>query len=163
MAELWELSRGPGQPPKFTSPKEMWDLAVEYFKWCGEKVILEDKAYKMKDGPQSPDRIEHDYIVHNRPMTQKGLCVFLGISEQTYRNYREKDGFFEVASEIDSIMYEQKFTHAAVGMFNSNIIARDLGLADKSDITTNGKDINNDMSADELADKLDKLGIYIDD
>ena len=31
-------------------------------------------------------------------------------------------------------MFEQKFAGAAVGLFNANIIARDLGLTDKQEI-----------------------------
>lgn len=36
--------------------------------------------------------------------------------------------------EVETTIYTQKFEGAAVGAFNSNIIARDLGLADKKEI-----------------------------
>ena len=50
-------------------------------------------------------------------------------------------------------MYSQKFEGAASGIFNANIIARDLGLSDKQDITTGGEKLSsklNDLSFDEL-------------
>ena len=59
-------------------------------------------------------------------------------------------------------MFEQKFAGAAVGLFNANIIARDLGLADKQDITTNGESITKSMSDDDFADQLEKLGVKFD-
>ena len=126
--ELWELAKRPGQPAIFKSSGELWDKAVGYFEWCGTNVMLEEKVGFFQGDPTSA------FVAHKRPMTQNGLCVFLGISEQTYRNYREKDEFFEVCSTIDSIMFEQKFSGASVGLFNANIIARDLGLSDKQEV-----------------------------
>ena len=133
--ELWEIARGPGQPPKFNTPQEMWELAVKYFEWCGEKVILEDKVFSFQ-GEQT-----HDFITHKRPMTQKGLCVHLGIGVSTWHNYKNNDEFLEVTDAIEDIMFENKFSGAAVGMFNANIIARDLGLTDKQEITMDNANI----------------------
>jgi hypothetical protein len=39
----------------------------------------------------------------------------------------------EVITRIDKYIYNQKFEGAAAGFLNPNIIARDLGLADKTD------------------------------
>ena len=130
MTELWEVARGPGQPPKFKSPQEMWELAVEYFKWCGEHVVLEERTGFYQGTAASA------YVGHKRPMTQSGLCVFLGIGVSTWHDYKKRDVFSEVTREIESVMYEQKFTGAATGQFNANIIARDLGLADKQDLSS---------------------------
>lgn len=49
--------------------------------------------------------------------------------------------FSAVINKIEEIIYQQKFEGAAVGLFNSNIIARDLGLRDKQDLTSNGEQI----------------------
>ncbi len=43
----------------------------------------------------------------------------------------EYKDFFGVYTRISQIIRTQKFEGAAVGLFNANIIARDLGLADK--------------------------------
>ena len=42
--------------------------------------------------------------------------------------------FIEIIRAIDKIMFAQKFEGAASGAFNANIIARDLGLTDKSEL-----------------------------
>ena len=130
--ELWEIAKGPGQPPCFSSPQEMWDRSVEYFKWCGECLILEDKIFKVKSG--DTDILDHEFITHKRPMTLAGLHIFLNISEQTWYNYKKKDEYLGITNAIDRTMYENKFSGASVGQFNANIIARDLGLADKTEI-----------------------------
>ncbi|QZI90980.1 putative DNA-packaging protein [Vibrio phage PS34B.2] len=131
--ELWEIMKGPGQPPCFNSPEEMWERAIEYFKWCGNNVILEDKIFKMKD-PTGGDSLEHDYVMHKRPMTVAGLCIFLNIDRTTWYNYKKNPQYFNITKAIDETMFEQKFSGAATGQFNANIIARDLGLTDKQEI-----------------------------
>lgn len=126
--ELWEVSKGPGQPPKFSSPQEMWDRAVEYFKWCGQHQLVEEKIGFFQGEPTS------GFVGHKRPMTQKGLCIFLGVTVSTWHNYKKNTEYLEVIEAIEDIMFEQKFAGAAVGLFNANIIARDLGLTDKQEI-----------------------------
>lgn len=130
MAELWEVARGPGQPPKFSTPQEMWDRAVEYFKWCGQHQIVEERTGFYQGEATSA------FVGHKRPMTIAGLTIFLGITRQTWLNYKQRDEFFDVTSMIESTMFEQKFSGAATGQFNANIIARDLGLADKQDLSS---------------------------
>lgn len=126
---LWEVVKGPGQPRKFESPQDMWDRAVKYFEWCGERVIIEEKIGFYQGEATS------GYVKHQRPMTQAGLCSFLGIGVSTWHDYKTKyPDYSEVTEMIEGIMFEQKFTGAATGQFNSNIIARDLGLTDKSEV-----------------------------
>lgn len=73
-----------------------------------------------------------------RAMTLTGLCIFLDISTETWRTYREKEDFLGVTTRVEEIIRTQKFEGAAGGFLNPNIIARDLGLAEKSELT--GKD-----------------------
>ena len=50
-----------------------------------------------------------------------------------------------VIERIEQTVYSQKFEGAAAGLLNANIIARDLGLADrredKIDVTSGGESI----------------------
>ena len=50
-------------------------------------------------------------------------------------------------------MYSDKYEGAAVGIYNPNIIARDLGLADKTENdNTNNSTLNINMNKDGLDD-----------
>lgn len=153
--ELWEIAKGPGQPPTFKSPEEMWERAVEYFKWCGEHQIMEEKVAFFQGEPSSA------FVGHKRPMTVAGLCIFLNIDRTTWYNYKKNPKYFNITKAIDSTMFEQKLSGAATGQFNASIISRELGLVDKQDVTTNGESTNKNMSEDELNDKLEKLGIKL--
>lgn len=155
MVHLWDVAlgrfinkenRGRGQPPKFNSPEQMAIRAREYFEWCAENTLEEEKLFAFQG------EVTRDSVFHKRPFTQAGLCIFLGISEDTYRNYKLKPEFFEVTSEIDKIMYEQKFAGASVGLFNANIIARDLGLKDK--IETDHKSSDGSMTPKATSDAV---------
>lgn len=114
-----------GRHLTFETPRHVWEAACEYFTWVKANPILTlEKA--------SSDGMAHTIeIPKARPMTIGGLCVFLGMSPQTWANYRDRAEFLEVISAIEQVMRAQKFEGAAVGLFNANIISRDLGLADK--------------------------------
>lgn len=136
MAHLWEIGASRiGKPPCFDSPEEMLGRAIEYFKWCEDNPLGEHKIFAQQGA------IVDGEVKHRRPYTQAGLCVYLGISEDTWRNYRDKKpAYFEVTKLITDAMYDQKFAGASAGIFNANIIARDLGLKDKSEIDHQSSD-----------------------
>ena len=61
----------PRQPPTFLhTPQEMWERAVEYFKWCGQHQLVEEKIGFFQGEPTS------GFVGHKRPMTVSGLCIF---------------------------------------------------------------------------------------
>lgn len=130
--KLWEKIKI-GRPPSFSGPEEMWERAIEYFQDCiDDKSLCEVKAFAYQG------EVTQESVPRMRAMTQAGLCAYLNIGVSTWHTYKERDEFLEVTSKIEQIMYEQKFSGAASGLLNANIIARDLGLADKQEITHGG-------------------------
>jgi len=73
------------------------------------------------------------------PYTLTGLFVFLDIDKSTWAEYKKREDFTPITTRIEAIMYTQKFEGASVGAFNASIIARDLGLVDKTDLTSKGE------------------------
>jgi hypothetical protein len=70
-----------------------------------------------------------------RATTLQGLWGFLDMSDTAWYQYVKKEEFREVTKEVTTRMYSHKFNGAAAGLFNPNIIARDLGLSEKVDNT----------------------------
>jgi hypothetical protein len=64
--------------------------------------------------------------------------LFLDISRQTWNDYKKLPDFIAVTEQAENVIRSQKFGGAAAGLLNANIIARDLGLSDKTELT--GKD-----------------------
>lgn len=130
--QLWKLRKTHGRKKKFQSPETFWAAAVRYFEWC------ENNPWKEQQLVTNRGSFTKAYVERPRAMTQAGLCLHIGLSHTAYAEYRARPEFAEVAKAIDLIMYEQKFTGAAAGVFNYAIIARELGLTDKQEVSGPG-------------------------
>lgn len=126
--QFWKLRAKHGRDKIFSSPDRLWDAAVEYFEWCDDNPLYEvdfrgSKATEVR-------------IPKLRAYTWEGLELFLDvISLREYKTNEKYKEFSQVITRINKIIYTQKFTGAAANLLNPNIIARDLGLADKKDVT----------------------------
>lgn len=118
----WKLRKRHGRKPIFGEPEALWQAACEYFEWVDANPLYEMQVYYHQG-----KIIEHK-LPKMRPMTLKGLCLFLRITYQTWCSYRQREGFHEVTSIIEDVIYEQKFAGAVAGLLNPNLIARELGL-----------------------------------
>lgn len=127
--KFWELRSKHGRNKLFENPEQIWELACEYFQWCDDHPWF--KRELIRGGDLAGQIVS---IPTERPYTLGGLCIYLGINNQTWTNYRDKDDFLGVITHIEEIIRTQKFEGAAVGTFNANIIARDLGLSDKQEL-----------------------------
>lgn len=130
---FWEARSSHGRKPIFATPEDLWEACQEYFSWVEDNPLWEDKVTSYQG------ENKHEPIAKMRAMTLDGLCIFLDIDESTWRkNYSTNEDFILVTTRVEKIIRTQKFTGAAADLLNPNIIARDLGLADKNELT--GKD-----------------------
>ena len=132
------MYENPGHPRSFKSPADLWAKAEEYFNWSLNNPIMKSE-FNAKIG-------EIVDVPVAKPFTILGFIIYANISEQTWINYNSNNEvykeYFEVATRIKQIIRTQKFDGASAGIYNANIIARDLGLKDSVDHTTAGKEIN---------------------
>lgn len=133
----WKLAKSWGRDMEY-SPLTLWEKAVEYFKWVESNPLYEDKVFG------SGLRMSVGKV---RAMTIRGFCVFAHISTETFRNYEASEDFFGITSRIRDVIYTQKFEGAAAGLLETNIIARELGLADKQSV-----EVVNEISRSPLND-----------
>lgn len=135
----WQFRNKHGRGFTYT-PDSLWEEAVKYFEWISEKVWNKKEA--IKSGEMSGTLID---IPTQTPMSIESFCLFLDIDRNTFLNYESnKDpykDFFQVSTYIRGVIESNQFEGATVGAYNPNIIARKLGLSDRNDITTNGKDL----------------------
>jgi len=133
--QFWKLRSKHGRDKLFETPELMWEAACEYFQWCEENPFYKSEA-KVVSGYRNDGSVEIAELPQMRPFTIQGLCRYLNCNTKYFNDFKDaghKD-FSEVLTRIMDIIYEQKFSGAASGFFNANIIARDLGLADKKDV-----------------------------
>ena len=127
---FWEARSSHGRKPKFASPEILHTACMEYFEWVEENPLYEAKAFAYQG------QVTVEYLPKMRAMTIAGLCLFLDIDNSTWFDYKAKPDFSNVCEAVEKAMYQQKFTGASADLLNASIIARDLGLADKQDLTS---------------------------
>lgn len=130
--QFWKARSSHGRAPIFPSPDALWEACLEYFEWVEANPLWEDKIVSYQGVTT------HEPVAKMRAMTIGGLCIFLDIERPTWSEYCKREGFSSVTSRVEETIRDQKFSGAAADLLNANIIARDLGLADKSEFT--GKD-----------------------
>ncbi|EMN1549308.1 TPA: DNA-packaging protein [Enterobacter ludwigii] len=144
---FWEARSSHGRNPKFESGDQLWSACCEYFQWVEDNPLWEMKPFAYQG------EVTQEPVAKMRAMTLTGLCLFLDISDDTWRNYREKEDLLGVVSRAEKVIYDQKFSGAAADLLNANIIARDLGLAEKKEV----KQSVSDLSDEEIERRLKEL------
>jgi len=127
---FWEARSSSGRNPIFKDPEQLWAACLEYFKWAEDNPLQEQKATQFQG------EFIKDTVNKMRAMTIDGLCTFLDICDTTWDNYRKKEDFVVVTRKVERIIRDQKFSGAAADLLNANIIARDLGLKEKTELSS---------------------------
>ena len=128
-----------GRPKKFT-PESLWKYFVGYQEYCKENPKLKHD-FVGKDADEVYRKIEI-------PLTWEGFQIYIwnqgangDLKDYLSNKNNAYDEFSPILARIRIIIYEDKFTGAAAGLFNHSIIARDLGLKDHQDVTSQGEKI----------------------
>lgn len=125
--DFWKARSSHGRKPIFATPDDLWAAASEYFEWVEANPLWEDKIVSFQGVTT------HEPIAKMRAMTLSGLCIFLDIARNSWDEYRARKDYLGVSHAIEEIIRTQKFEGASADLLNANIIARDLGLADKQE------------------------------
>lgn len=128
--QFWKFRTKHGRDKIFSDKDVLWEECLNYFQWCQDNPLQEEKVF------HASGEITRASVSKMRAMTLTGLCFYLKIDMDTWGNYRKDNGLIGVIREAEQVIYDQKFSGAAADLLNANIIARDLGLADKSDVSS---------------------------
>ncbi len=131
--QYYKLRSKDGRDKIFKTPSDLVDAANEYFQWVEDNPFKEDNLFAYQGA------ITHGEAKKLRPMTLEGLCNFIDISVKAFKLYETRDDFIPVTTRIRQIIENHQFEGAAAGFLNPNIIARKLGLSDRTDHTTAGE------------------------
>ena len=117
-----------GRPRAYT-PEALEAKFEEYVEW-------------VKANPVYINKVSAGEIIAvptQRPLTLVGFCQFAKISKDTFRRY--EDEFCDLLTHVRVAIEADQLEGALCGQYDSGIVARVLHLADRQDVTTNGKDI----------------------
>ena len=140
-----------GAPKKIKTPEDLYNHFLNYNKWRLQNPRIEK-------GVNHKEMVTFD-IERERPCTWYGFDIWLrkeGIIAKLEDYKANTNGsysdFSDIIHMIDREIYEDKYSGAVTGIYQHNIIARDLGLSDKKEVkTTEVSESNLDnLSEDEL-------------
>lgn len=141
--QFWRARSTHGRNPIFSSPEQLWEACSEYFDWVEANPLHEAQAFAYQGAVKVSD------LPKLRAMTIGAMCIFLDIDRTTWVAYAKSKDFSPVTTRVEEIIYAQKFQGASAGLFNANIIARDLGLADKTEVSgSDGGPVKTESSSD---------------
>lgn len=147
----WEIRSKHGRKKIFETPEIMWEAFCGYLKWCEDNPLYETKPFAYQGD------VILTKVPKMRAPTMKQLCIFLGVNEAYFRTFVHQlpEGEIEfntVIKKIEDVLYSQKFQGAAADLLNPNIIARDLGLVDKSDTITRTVKLGKELADEEYTE-----------
>lgn len=128
--QFWKARTKHGRDKLFASSEALWEACCEYFQWVEDNPLWENKVTQYQGA------VIDMPVAKMRAMTKAGLCLFIGMDQTTWNRWRDGDDkdFCRVTREAEDVMYSQKLSGAAADLFNANIIARELGLSEKSEV-----------------------------
>ena len=134
--KFWKNRSKHGRSKLFETPELLWEEACKYFDWCDNNPLKKQQLFNNKG------KIVKSDSNLMRAYTMAGLCFYLKCNEAYLRTFKKQlpeneEDFNTVITDIEKVVFRQKFEGAAAGLLNANIIARDLGLSDKQDIKNN--------------------------
>ena len=154
----WKKRKKIGRPKAIASPQVLWKLACDYFHSVDSDPFL--KQDFIRGGGSAGTKVELENV---RPYTWEGFDNFLfekgiinRIDDYKYNRDNQYTEYSDIITRVGSVIYDQKFTGAAVGAFNANIIARDLGLADKQELKADVSQVDYSKLSEQALEELAK-------
>ena len=131
--KYWEYRNKHGRNFKYT-PELLWDESIKYFEHISTSVWNKKEA--IKSGDKAGTTMD---VPTQTPMSIESFCLFADIDRKTWDNYESNEDpykdFFHIITRVRIIIESNQFEGATVGAYNPNIIARKLGLAEKTEST----------------------------
>lgn len=129
----WEARSSHGRNPIFSDSETLRDACMQYFQWVDENPLFERKAFSTGLQLDLPKL---------RMMTIQGLCLYIGVSDDAWADYRKNPDLSGTVTEAERIIAQQKLTGSAADLLNANIVCREMGLRDKQEHEHTGKIVN---------------------
>lgn len=150
----YQPKRGRGRPRKVATPSQLDAIFAEYVADRQNRTIEMTEVEVGAIGESGINKTKSKRKTF--PLSVEDFCVYLGVGRNWWNQLPEE--FSWVKERIFNYIYNHQLRGAITGEFNPNIVARQLGLADKKEVTTSGDGITIVVNSKEEKDKLDNLG-----
>jgi hypothetical protein len=118
------------QPNKlFNDPADLVKAIADYFQWVESNPFQEKKLVTYEGNSTLED------IPKARTPTLNGILLWTGMSRTFWgdiKQGRKRTDLHDVVVAAEQAMHDWKFSGAAAGLFNAQIIMRDLNLVERT-------------------------------
>lgn len=121
--------RKPLQRTTDADPDSLHAAAVEYFDWAHDTPLEVARPFAYQG-----DSWDHISKKH-RIFSLDGLLIHCGLGRARWEELREDEGFSYLIEWCETVIRTQKFELAAADLVNANLVIRDLGLADRRELS----------------------------
>lgn len=125
-SEHWKVINSGGRQVSNT-PQQLWEQAVEYFRWCDENPIKAKRT--LTSGKTQGEKVTVEFV---RPYTIKAMCLHCNISERYLKDIQDAgdkgNEWYYVVEKILTIIYTQNLEGAIVDMYNPIMVSKVLNL-----------------------------------
>jgi hypothetical protein len=126
--KFWQTRSSHRGCSTFADADQLWAACCKYFDWVTNNPLPAARLVVQRG------EITIENLPRMRTMTIGEMCTFIGLAPRTWLNYREREGFVEVAARVDGIIRTHRSRGAAAtGLLNPKINARELTSADGSE------------------------------
>lgn len=119
------------KPKAYPTVGDWANVFLQYLEEMNDKVWNKKEA--IKSGENAGTLID---IPTSTPLSIRSFCVFANIHLDTFLNYESKEGYeeyFDITKRMRTVIQSNQIEGATVGAYNSNIIARLVGLSEKKE------------------------------
>lgn len=132
------VRRNWGPPRLFEDPNDLIKAICSYFEW------LENNPHVTVQPSSYQGNVQLVEVPRKRVATLRGLCLHIGCGYETWLDWkgarvgprsRSRPDLQPVIEWAETAIYEDKYNGAAAGVLNAALIMRDLGLAEKNEVS----------------------------
>lgn len=158
--KAWEKRSKHGRDAIFSDANVLLQEFSNYCVWASKNPWYSYEWKSESKGANMGSELVKKRIPLLRAFTLIDFAHYMGVSASWLRNFKANlktsgvhskeviTDFLTVIEHIEESIYNQKFSAAAAGLLKENLIARDLGIADKN--RNENINLNGDLSRDEV-------------
>lgn len=125
-----------GKPKYIETPEELWKLFTDYVKHEAKNPMYR-KDYVGKDGDEKDTPLQVPITFEGFECYLMDLQIINDLGDYASNKDNRYADYATIITRIRKNCFVQNFKGASVGLFNANLIAKKLGLIEKTESQIN--------------------------
>lgn len=151
-----------GLHKKIETPEILWDLFLDFKVWLKNNPMQRNE-FNSKMGSIVSIPLERPLTWSRFDCYVNDLGIITDLEDYRLNTDGRYSDFKGVITRINKEMYSDKFEGASAGIYNANIIAKDLGLVEKTQAENTNINHNIELTPEEREARIKELKKKLND